>query len=236
MGSIEYAQLYTAYFKLHITIFIKYHKLKMNINFANAQWINQPQHFTIDREAITITTEPNTDFWQRTYYGFQNDNAPAILLTSDHNFSFTTKVSFNYQARFDQAGVIIYMDRGNWFKASVEYENTDMSRLGSVVTNQGYSDWATTDISTINSIWYRLSRRGADFLIEHSFNGEDFKQMRIFHLFALGDTEANAKLTPQEIFTQSIHFGIYACSPLDSSFTATFEYLSLTDSLWMSHS
>ena len=196
----------------------------MNINFANAQWINQPQHFTIGHESITITTEPHTDFWQRTYYGFQHDNAPALLLTSDRNFSFITRVSFNYQARFDQAGVIIYVDHDNWFKASIEYENTDMSRLGSVVTNQGYSDWATTDISTISSIWYRLSRRGADFLIEHSLNGTDFKQMRIFHLSALGDTDATAA-----------KFGVYACSPLNSSFMATFEYLSLTDSLWMAH-
>jgi len=208
----------------------------MNINFTNAQWINQPQRFTIGQESITITTEPNTDFWQRTYYGFQNDNAPALLLNSDRNFSFTTRVSFNYQARFDQAGVIIYSDRDNWFKASVEYETPEMSRLGSVVTNQGYSDWATTDISTITSIWYRLSRRGADFLIEHSLNGEDFKQMRIFHLSILGDTNTAAvKLTPTAMFTQIVHFGIYACSPLDSSFKATFEYLSLTDSLWIAH-
>ncbi len=208
----------------------------MNINFEKVQWINQPQHFTVSCESITLTTEPNTDLWQRTYYGFQHDNAPAILLTSDLNFSFTTKVSFNYQARFDQAGVLIYIDHDNWFKASVEYENTDVSRLGSVVTNQGYSDWATTDISTTPSIWYRLSRRNADFLIEHSFNGKEFKQMRIFHLSALGDTDATAaQLAPTEIFAQPVRFGIYACSPLDSSFTATFEYLSLTDSLWMAH-
>nr|WP_199288950.1 DUF1349 domain-containing protein [Pseudanabaena sp. FACHB-1998] len=172
----------------------------MNINFDKAKWINQPPHFTVSRESITITTEPNTDLWQRTYYGFQHDNAPAILLASDLNFSFTTKVSFNYQARFDQAGVMIYIDRDNWFKASIEYENTDMSRLGSVVTNQGYSDWATTDISTITSIWYHLSRRGADFLIEHSLNGKDFKQMRIFHLSALGNTDATAaKFVPTGI-------------------------------------
>lgn len=208
----------------------------MNINFTNAQWINQPQRFTIGHESITITTEPHTDLWLRTYYGFQHDNAPTILLTSDFNFSFTTRVSFNYQARFDQAGVVIYIDCDNWFKASIEYENNDISRLGSVVTNQGYSDWATTDISKITSIWYRLSRRGADFLIEYSFNGKDFKQMRIFHLSALGETDATAaQLAPTEIFAQPVRFGIYACSPLDSSFTATFEYLSLTDSLWIAH-
>lgn len=207
----------------------------MNINLTNAQWINQPSRFAIGQESITITTEPNTDFWQRTYYGFQNDNAPAILLTSDLNFSFTTRVSFNYQDRFDQAGIIIYIDCDNWVKASVEYENNDMSRLGSVVTNQGYSDWATTDISPISSIWYRLSRRGADFLIEHATNGKDFHQMRICHLSVLGDTDVNGKLPPQKICTQPVRFGLYACSPLNSSFTATFEDLSLTDSLWMAH-
>ncbi|PZO38140.1 MAG: hypothetical protein DCF19_16845 [Pseudanabaena frigida] len=110
-----------------------------------------------------------------------------------------------------------------------------MSRLGSVVTNQGYSDWATTDISTIHSILPRLSRTGADFLIEHSLNGKGFKQMRILHLSVLGDTEANGRLTPQEVFAQPVHFGIHACSPLNSSFTAAFECLRLNDSLWMAH-
>ncbi len=28
----------------------------------------------------------------------------------------------------------------------IEYENEQYQRLGSVVTNRGYSDWATTDI------------------------------------------------------------------------------------------
>ena len=208
----------------------------MKLDFTEAILLNPSQNFTVNYDQVSITTTPNTDFWQLTYYGFQHDNAPALLLTSDRNFSFTTRISFNYQARFDQAGVIIYVDSDNWFKASIEYETSDISRLGIVVTNQGYSDWATTDISTISSIWYRLSRRGADFLIEHSFNGKDFKQMRIFHLSVLGGTdEIAAQLAPTEIFAQPVRFGVYACSPLDSSFTATFEYLRLTDSLWMAH-
>ena len=74
------------------------------------------------------------------------------------------------------------------FKASIECENENFSRLGSVVTNLGYSDWATTDIDTISGIWYRLSRRGSDFLVESSFDGVSFKQMRIFHLHKLGET------------------------------------------------
>lgn len=40
----------------------------------------------------------------------------------------------------------MYLDSENWLKASVEYENEDFQHLGSVVTNNGYSDWATTAI------------------------------------------------------------------------------------------
>ena len=59
--------------------------------------------------------------------------------------------------RFDQCGVVMYLDSENWLKASVEYENEEFQHLGSVVTNHGYSDWATTEISSdVKSIsWYR---------------------------------------------------------------------------------
>ena len=59
-----------------------------------------------------------------------------------------------------------------------------IQRLGSVVTNHGYSDWATTDISSdIKSMWYRFSRRDSDYCIECSENGINFRQMRIFHMW-----------------------------------------------------
>ena len=141
----------------------------MKSYFASAEWIYRPKSYEITDTSVKITTEPNTDYWQRSYYGFRNDNAPTLLLKSDLNFSFTTKVSFNYSGRFDQCGMIIYVDSDNWFKASIEFEDKNFSRLGSVVTNNGYSDWATTDISTKTEVWYRLSRRGPDFLIEFSF-------------------------------------------------------------------
>ena len=54
--------------------------------------------------------------------------------------------------------------------------NLTDTRLGSVVTNNGYSDWATTDIAGCECIWYRLSRRGPDFLLEYSSNGLAFRQ------------------------------------------------------------
>lgn len=208
----------------------------MSLTFADAHWIYPPQSSEVTDHAVTLVTDPGTDFWQRTYYGFRNDNAPALLLESEANFTFTVKATFNYRNLFDQCGVIIYLDSSNWFKASIEYENAAFSRLGSVVTNLGYSDWATTDIETPAQIWYRLSRRGPDFLIESAFDGIHFKQMRIFHLHRLGETTAEmGKLDPLAVPTQSIRFGVYACSPLNSSFTARFDEMTVVDSQWQAH-
>lgn len=194
----------------------------MKIDASKLFWIRQPENFLITDNKIEIITLPNTDLWQRTYYGFQNDNAPVLqTATNEKYFSFVVKTEFDSKTRFDQCGIVIYLDSENWLKASVEYENHSFQRLGSVVTNYGYSDWATTDIpADIKSVWYRLSRRESDYLIEFSYNGIDFKQMRICHL-AKG--------------AQTINFGIYACSPEQSSFKATFTQMEITDCVWKKH-
>ena len=208
----------------------------MTIDFARGLWINQPQRSRIAADVVEIITDPETDFWQRSYYGFRNDNAHALQVESDANFTFTTKVTFDYQKQYDQCGVVIYIDSDNWFKASVEYENTSFSRLGSVVTNLGYSDWATTDIETPSAMWYRLSRRGPDFLIESSVDGEIFRQMRIFHLHCLGETtEEMGHSTLPAPPAQPVKFGLYACSPTRSSFTARFTDFELEPCTWQAH-
>ncbi len=158
----------------------------MNMDFSKGKWLNQPKNFDINNQYVKITTEPNTDFWQRSYYGFRNDNAHALLVENKSNFSFTAQASFEYQDKFDQCGLIIYIDSDNWFKASIEFETENFSRLGSVVTNHGYSDWATTDISTTNTMWYRLNRRGANFLIESSPDGFNFKVLENFSFTLFG--------------------------------------------------
>lgn len=185
-------------------------------------WIRKPQSAVIGDGRVEIVTEPGTDLWQRTYYGFRNDNAPVLqMCTEERYFSFVVKTQFESGHRFDQCGVALYLDSENWLKASIEYENEDYQRLGSVVTNHGYSDWATTDIpASIKEMWYRLSRREDDFCLECSTDGVVFKQMRICHLWE-GAGE--------------IAFGIYACSPEQSSFRAVFSHMELMECMWLEH-
>ena len=190
--------------------------------FKNPQWTRQPMDFEIRDDSIEIITAPHTDLWQRTYYHFRNDNAPVLQVsTQEKYFSFTVKTTFESKHRYDQCGVVLYLDSDNWLKASIEYENEQFQHLGSVVTNHGYSDWATTAIpAEIKSMWYRLSRREDDFCIECSQDGVNFSQMRVCHLWE-GKGE--------------IRFGIYACSPEDSSFKATFTELNVSECKWLAH-
>lgn len=59
-------------------------------------WIREPEKYSISDEKIEITTAPYTDLWQRTYYNFQNDNAPILQAQTDEKFfSFVVKTEFN---------------------------------------------------------------------------------------------------------------------------------------------
>ena len=164
------------------------------MDFSRFQWTRKPENYKISDNRIEITTKPHTDLWQRTYYHFRNDNAPVFQMeTEEKYFSFTVKTSFEESHhRFDQCGIVMYLDSENWLKASIEYENDE----------------------------YRFSRREDDYCVECSSDGEKFSQMRICHMFR-GEGK--------------IRFGIYACSPEDSSFTAVFSDMRLTECQWKAH-
>ncbi|MBR2799916.1 MAG: DUF1349 domain-containing protein, partial [Oscillospiraceae bacterium] len=144
------------------------------MRIEDMRWIREPRSYTVSPERIEIITEPHTDLWQRTYYHFRNDNAPLLQMeTEEKYFSFLVKTDYSESRhRFDQCGIVLYLDSENWLKGSVEYENEDFQHLGSVVTNHGYSDWATTAIpAVVKTMWYRLSRREDDYCIEWSRDG-----------------------------------------------------------------
>ena len=193
------------------------------MDFEKLRWIRKPAQYAIKEDRIEITTSPHTDLWQRTYYHFRNDNAPMLQMeTEDKYFSFIVKTDFKESHhRFDQCGIVMYLDSENWLKASVEYENGSFQHLGSVVTNHGYSDWATVEIpGDVKTMWYRFSRREDDYRIECSKDGVNFSQMRITHML-----EGKGKIS----------FGIYACSPEESSFKAIFSDMKITECAWKPH-
>ena len=177
-------------------------------------WITKPTNHQ-SGSGLEIFTDEQTDFWQNTHYGFQRDNGHCLLTKRSGDFSLVTQVEFHPQEKYDQCGLMVRVDRLNWIKVSTEYENEGCSRLGSVVTNLGYSDWATQDISSEHGVmWYRISKNGNDFLLENSFDGQNWLQLRITHL--------------HKAFEQ-LEVGVYACSPIGKDFWCRFNLLSISE-------
>lgn len=180
-------------------------------------WLQEPEH-SWDAQKLQLTCATESDFWQRTHYGFRRDNGHALLTPVQQDFSLIVRCHFKGNADYDQAGIMVRIDADNWIKASIEYENESFSRLGSVVTNLGYSDWATEDIpSTVHTMWYRVQGRGPDIFIETAEDGKSWEQMRITHLHA---------------FKNNLAIGIYACSPKTGGCEVTFDHLSIGPNTW----
>lgn len=180
----------------------------------NFYWFNQPTKVKLGA-GLEIYTDEKTDFWQRTHYGFQRDDGHCLFTRQAGDFTLTTHVEFHPVSQYDQCGLMVRIDSDNWIKASTEYENETHSRLGSVVTNLGFSDWATQDISSDHKeMWYRINRTGNDFILENSYDGESWLQMRITHLHEAGAV---------------VEIGVYACSPIGKDFWCRFTQLVISD-------
>ncbi|MDD3823756.1 MAG: DUF1349 domain-containing protein [Sphaerochaetaceae bacterium] len=181
-------------------------------------WSHEPEHRWHD-DALTLKTQSGTDFWQGTHYGFRRDDGHCLLTDVEQDFSLVVRCSFTPANRYDQGGVMVRIDAENWIKIGIEAESKSVSRLGSVVTNLGYSDWATQDIdAAIRRMWYRVQGKGPDVLIECSETGKSWNQMRITHLHA---------------YPGRLSIGVYACSPSQGDgCEVTFDHLHIGERLW----
>ena len=85
-----------------------------------------------------------------------------------------------------------------------------------MVTNHGWSDWSTQDVDPQagRRVAFRLRRTGADYLVEAMLltAGRRWTQIRLARLQNDGGP---------------VGAGLYACSPKEAGFRATFRHLRL---------
>ena len=166
-------------------------------------WLNPPQEVHIG-ETIRFRTMPDTDFWQRTHYGIRRHTGHCYLTGLQSDWKIQAKFEWIPNMQYDQCGLIAICDEENWIKVSTEYEDASLSRLGSVVTSLGYSDWASSEVElSRGGMQYRMTKTGNDFTIESSADGIGWSLMRIAHLHRL---------------TETMKVGVYGCSPKDGGF------------------
>lgn len=71
--------LYQVYMPILINVYYIIRSMSKRFTELPLEWHQKPETFAIQPTYITITTAPNTDYWQRTYYNFQNDSGPILF-------------------------------------------------------------------------------------------------------------------------------------------------------------
>jgi regulation of enolase protein 1 (concanavalin A-like superfamily) len=56
------------------------------IDFTFGKWIFEPKASQVAKGSVSITTEPETVFWQRYYCGFRNNNEAELQIESEDNY------------------------------------------------------------------------------------------------------------------------------------------------------
>ncbi|MCF0109717.1 MAG: DUF1349 domain-containing protein [Erysipelotrichaceae bacterium] len=192
--------------------------MKRKVDMKEMRWVNPPHHYVVKKNCVIMETDPYTNLWAQTYWKITQQNAHAFVFDIEDEFTFTMRMDFRFNEHYDQAGMIIWANDDNWFKIGMEYVDKEHSYLGTTVTYHGFSDYSSREIASgMSSMYFRLSHRDEDFKVENSFDGVRFRQMRMFHL---------------KNRTGKFSVGIYACSPLDSSFDVTFSEMTLEPCIW----
>jgi regulation of enolase protein 1 (concanavalin A-like superfamily) len=193
---------------------VRWSRFSSPVPNVQLSWHCEPARWSTPGEVLRIEPEAQTDFWQRTHYGFQADNGHFLFAHVTGDVVVTTHVRFEARHQYDQAGLMLRHSPSCWLKTSVEHEPGARGRLGAVVTNHGYSDWSTQPFSG-DEVWLRVRREGADYIVDASEDGRAWEQIRMAHL-----AEDDGKL--------GVACGVYACSPKAAGFAAEFSMLEVT--------
>jgi hypothetical protein len=105
------------------------------------KWMNDPASWKVANGQIVVRARPKTDFWQKTFYGYITDNGHFFHLPVRGEFTFEARISGQYAALYDQAGLMVRVDAENWVKCGTEF--VDGERHASLVFTRDFSDWST---------------------------------------------------------------------------------------------
>jgi regulation of enolase protein 1 (concanavalin A-like superfamily) len=104
-------------------------------------WLNEPERWSAEGDSLQLVTDGATDFWRETHYGFVRDSGHFLGFPAGEAFTAELRVRADFQALYDQAGIMVRVDAQHWVKAGIEFSD-GRAMLASVLTD-GRSDWAT---------------------------------------------------------------------------------------------
>lgn len=124
-------------------------------------WLNEPPAATVEGEELVVSTGRNTDFWHRTAYGFVHDDGHLLGLPVPAEAAIEVTFRADFEAQFDQAGLMLRAAPDTWLKTGVELSDGEL--YASVVATAGMSDWSVSPLpehAAGHALSFRASRKG----------------------------------------------------------------------------
>jgi regulation of enolase protein 1 (concanavalin A-like superfamily) len=169
------------------------------------KWLNEPREWKAEGGNLTLVTEAETDFWQKTFYGFRHDNGHFYYREVEGDFTAEVIFGAEYEALYDQAGLMLRTGSNTWIKTGVEFAH-GRATLSAVVTN-GVSDWSIgPQIKPVDRIHLRLTYKSNAVCVQWLDSGK-FQTLRLCALSA----------------SEELMIGPMACSPTRAGLKACFE-------------
>jgi regulation of enolase protein 1 (concanavalin A-like superfamily) len=141
------------------------------------QWFNEPEQWDIKGSTLSMQVTPHSDYWRISHYGFTVDDAPFYYATYGGEFEAKVKISGEYKARYDQACLMLRIDKENYLKTGIEY--VDGKYNVSCVVTHHTSDWSIITLDKpVKFIWLKAVRRLDAVEIFYSFDDVTYVLMR----------------------------------------------------------
>ena len=141
------------------------------------QWFNEPTMWEIKNNSLTMNVTPQSDYWRVSHYGFAVDDAPFLYTMRGGELEVKVKVTGDYTARFDQAGLMLRIDHENYIKAGIEFVDGKYN-LSTVVTHHT-SDWSIIALDRpVPFVWIKAVRRLDAIEVFYSFDDVTYTLMR----------------------------------------------------------
>lgn len=145
---------------------------------AGGTWWHEPAQWHRGGEELAVHTDPATDFWRTTHYGFVRDNGHFLGQEVLGDFQAEVRVKGAYRDRYDQAGLMVRVDAEHWMKCGIEFVDGEVL-LSSVVT-RGVSDWSVAT-PAFSPVWLgiRVTREGDSLRVDFKLDNEPWQQHRM---------------------------------------------------------
>jgi len=141
-------------------------------------WLNEPERWTAEGDSLEIVTDNATDFWRQTHYGFNRDSGHFLGFPASEAFTAELRVRADFQALYDQAGIMVRVDAHHWVKAGIEFSD-GLAMLASVLTDRR-SDWATAPYEhDAGDFWMRATVANGVLRLQVSADGKLWPLMRL---------------------------------------------------------